>query len=93
MCGGYVVEDTEHGHNAVGLAISASNVRARGTDVVARQTNAAGRLADLCALLECLVDALDRVIGHGQQKATVRKRERRVRQNCLVWGGVSYLLI
>ena len=87
-----VVEDAQHGQDAVGGAIGAADVRARGADVVDREADAAGALGDDGALLEGVVDALDAVVLHAEQEAAgelrargagVEQRGARVREHAL----------
>ena len=66
-CG--VIEDAKHWYNAVRGAVCAFDVRTCGADVVDGQTNAAGRLRDLCTRLKGVVDAADAVFFHGKQEA------------------------
>lgn len=53
-----VVEDSEHGHNAIGVAICPPNVAACRSDVVHCQPNPASTLGDARTLFQCVVDAL-----------------------------------
>ena len=55
---GGIIEDTEHGHNAIAGAVGAPDVAACGPDVVDGQANAARTLGDGSALLQRVVDAL-----------------------------------
>lgn len=58
------VEDAQHGHKTVGGALRASNGAARGSDLAHAQPDAPRRLADACALLQRVVDAIDAVLLH-----------------------------
>jgi len=53
-----VIEDTEHGHNAIGVAIGSPDVAACGSDVVHGQSNATSTLGDASTLFQRVVDAL-----------------------------------
>jgi hypothetical protein len=84
-----VVEDAQHGHDAVRRAVGAADVRARRADAVDVEPDAAGRLADHGARLERVVDALDAVGAHVDEEARrqlrlrragVEERRRRVRE-------------
>jgi hypothetical protein len=66
---GCVIEDTKHGNDAIRGSISASNVTARGPNVVNRQTNSTSRLADNCTLFQSIVDALYTILLHAYQEA------------------------
>jgi hypothetical protein len=71
-----VVEDAQHGQDAVGGAVSAADVRPRRADVVDGDADAAGRLGYDGALLEGVVDALDGVALGADEEA---RRELRAR--------------
>ena len=66
---GRIVEDAEHGHDAVGDPIGPLDLRAIRADVRAVDADTPGPLGDLGALLERVIDALDAVILHGHQEA------------------------
>lgn len=53
-----VVEDPEHGHNAVGVAVGAPDVTASGSNVVHGQPNAAGTLGYASTLFQCVINPL-----------------------------------
>ncbi len=53
-----VIEDTEHGYNAIGVAIGPPDVAARGSDVVHGQPNATRTLGDASTLFQRVIDAL-----------------------------------
>lgn len=53
-----VIEDTEHGHNAIGVAIGSPDVAACGSDVVHGQSNATSTLGDASTLFQRVIDAL-----------------------------------
>ncbi|KAA6419076.1 MAG: hypothetical protein FRX49_10816 [Trebouxia sp. A1-2] len=53
-----VIEDTEHGYNAIGVAIGPPDVAARGPDVVHGQPNATRTLGDASTLFQRVIDAL-----------------------------------
>ena len=53
-----IVEDSQHGDNAVGVAICASDVAASGSDVMHGQANAASTFGYACTLFESVIDAL-----------------------------------
>lgn len=55
---GSVIEYSEHGHNAVGVAISAPNIAPCRPDVVHGQPNTASTLGYACTLLQCVINAL-----------------------------------
>mmetsp|Transcript_15039 Transcript_15039/g.28221 ORF Transcript_15039/g.28221 Transcript_15039/m.28221 type:complete len:332 (+) Transcript_15039:1279-2274(+) len=64
-----LVEVPQHGHEAVGVAVGAADVGPPGPDVGDRHADAACGLGDQRALLQGVVDALDAVVLHLQQKA------------------------
>jgi hypothetical protein len=66
---GGVVEDLEHGHDAVAGAVGAADVGVGGADVVDGEADASGELGDARARLERLVDPVDGVVLHGQEEA------------------------
>ena len=68
-----VVEDAKHRNEAVGGAVGAGDVRPGGPDAVDVKADAAGRLRDESRLLEGVVDALDRVVGHRQEEAAAER--------------------
>ena len=74
-----VVEDAQHGDDAVRGAVGPLDVGALGANVVDGKANATGRLGDHRALLERVVDAVQRVILHGQQEARRHLRHRGAR--------------
>lgn len=53
-----VIEDTQHGYNAIGVAIGSPNVAASGPDVVHGQPNATRTLGDASTLFQRVIDAL-----------------------------------
>merc|ERR1719500_1454665 len=66
---GGVVEDPEHGDQAVAVTISTGNIGTSGSNAVHVQANTSSRLRDEGALLQGVVDALDTVAVHGQEEA------------------------
>lgn len=73
-----VVEHSQHGHEAVTDPVGARNVGAGGADAVNVDTDSPRRLGDEGTLLERVVDTLNAVVLHSQQKATeVRKHHQR----------------
>ena len=64
-----VVEDPEHGHEAVGVPVGASDVAAGGPHVVHADADAACALGDERALLQRLVDPFDAVLLDCEQEA------------------------
>ena len=71
---GRVVEDAQHGHDAVAGAVGAFDVAALGAQVVHAEADATGALADLRALLQRVVDAGDAVVLQLQQEAAAHLR-------------------
>ncbi len=71
---GSIVEHSEHRDQAVGEPVGARNVGSLSPDAVNIQPDASGRLGDECRLLQRVVDALDRVVRHCQQKAAGQLR-------------------
>ena len=65
----HLLEDTQHRHDAIASTIGATNVAVAGTDIVNAETNTSSILGDGGALFEGVVDAIDRVGLHGEQKA------------------------
>jgi len=59
----------QHGDDTVRVPIGSGNVRPLGSDVVNVETDPTGRLGDHGTRLERVVDALDRVVLHGDQEA------------------------
>ena len=53
-----VIENPEHGHDAIGVAVGASDVAAGGSDVVHGQPDAASTLGYACTLFQCVVNPL-----------------------------------
>ena len=66
---GGVVEHSQHRHQAIAVAVGASNVRSTCPDVVDVEPDASRGLGDESALLECVVDPFNAVAGHGEQEA------------------------
>lgn len=66
---GRVVEHLEHGHEAVGGTVGAFDVGAGGAHVVHGQPDAAGALRNQGAVLQRVVNAVDGVVLHREQKA------------------------
>mmetsp|Transcript_75449 Transcript_75449/g.211528 ORF Transcript_75449/g.211528 Transcript_75449/m.211528 type:complete len:224 (+) Transcript_75449:1709-2380(+) len=64
-----VVEDTQHGHNSIGGTVGTANVRGRSPDVVNGDSNASGILGNDGTVLERVIDSINRVFLHGEQKA------------------------
>ena len=64
-----VVEDAEHGDDAVGASVGAADIRLGGADGVNAEADATSALGDEGALLQSLVDTLDRVGIHSKQEA------------------------
>ena len=71
-----VVEDAQHRHDAVGGAVGAADVRPDRADVVDRQADPARRLGHARALLQGVVDPLDRVRLHRDEEARRQLRAR-----------------
>ena len=69
-----VVEDLEHRHNTRRLAIRSLDMTVTGTNVVNGQANTARPLGNLRTITECLVDALDGVVGHVDKEAGTQLR-------------------
>ena len=74
---GRVVKDTQHGHNTVASTIGATNIGLRGPNVVDRHTNATGVLGNDGTVLECIVNAINRVFLHRHEKARTHLWARR----------------
>ena len=55
---GSVIEDSQHGDNAIGIAIGASDVAAGGSDVVHGQPNATRTFGYACTFFESVIDTL-----------------------------------
>ncbi len=70
-----IVEDTEHGNNAGCLTIRALDTSILATNVMDAETDATRPLRNLSTIPQSLVDALNAVIVHRQEKA---RRELRV---------------
>ena len=70
-----IVEDTEHGNNPSGLSIRALDTSILATNIVNAETNATRPLRNLSTIAKGLVDALNAVIVHREEKA---RRELRV---------------
>ena len=51
------------------MAICASDVGVLGTNAMHREANASRILANHSGLLECVIDALNRVVPHREQEA------------------------
>ena len=66
----------QHGDDTVRVPIGSGNVRPLGSDVVNVETDPTGRLGDHGTRLERVVDALDRVVLHGDQEARGELRVR-----------------
>ena len=66
---GRVIEDLQHRRDARGLAIGALDLSIASPNVVNAQTNATRPLGDLRTLAQRIVDPLDTVILHVDQKA------------------------
>mmetsp|Transcript_45767 Transcript_45767/g.76122 ORF Transcript_45767/g.76122 Transcript_45767/m.76122 type:complete len:293 (-) Transcript_45767:213-1091(-) len=84
-----IVEHAQHWHDTVRGAIGAFNVRALAANAMNRHANAARILADLRALLERVINALNRVVLHREQetrrqlrslRASIEQGRRRVRK-------------
>jgi len=65
----HIVEDPQHGNQAIGCAIRSANRGALCPDAMDVKSDAAGRLRDQGALFHGLKNALDRVGRHGQEEA------------------------
>ena len=63
------VKHTEHRHETVRMAVRSANVGAGSADFGDGETDTARRFGNLSALLQCVVDAVDRIRGHGEQEA------------------------
>ena len=74
-----VVEHLQHGSQTSRLSVRALDLRTPSTDVVDRKPNTACPLGDLRTLCESVVDTLDRVILHVDQKARRKLRVIRAR--------------
>ena len=74
-----IIEDAEHGYEAVARAVRAANERAAGANIVQVEADSAGVLANRCAVAERLVDAGDAVVGDGQKIAGGQLCSRRPR--------------
>lgn len=59
----------QHGHDPVRVPVGSGNVRSLGSDIVDVETDSTGRLGDHRTRLERIIDTLDRVVLHGDQKA------------------------
>ena len=66
---GSVVEDTKHRDDSVGSSVGSTNVGLASTNVVSGQTNSTGVLRDDGTVLEGIVNSIDGVLLHGQEKA------------------------
>ena len=66
---GNVVEDAQHGHDSVAVAVGALDVRLGGSDLGDVQPDAACELGDQRALLHRVKDAVYGVLLHGEQEA------------------------
>ena len=58
----------EHGYDTVRVTVGTGNVGSLGSDVVNVKTDTTSSLGDLGTSLESLVDALDRVVPHGDKE-------------------------
>merc|ERR1719247_3216173 len=66
-CG--VVEDTQHRHKTIAMAVGATNVASSRTDLRDGHTNATSTLGDHRALLERPIDTFNAVTFHFEQEA------------------------
>ena len=66
---GGVIEHTQHGNQAIGCAVGASNIRSLGAHIVQAQANATSALADFCTLFECVINAINAIVLHLQKEA------------------------
>ena len=64
-----VVEDTEHGNDAVRRPVGAPDVAVGGTDVMNCEADAASVLGDDSTVLKGIIDAADAVLLHRKEKA------------------------
>ena len=64
-----IIEDLQHRSQTSRLAVGALDIRTTRTDVVNRQAHTASPLGNLCTLCESIVNTLNRVILHMDQKA------------------------
>lgn len=55
---GSVIEDLEHGHEAVGISVGPADVTVDATDVGNCEAHAAGSLGYLCNLFQCLKNSI-----------------------------------
>ena len=60
---GSVIEYSEHGHNAIGVAIGTPDVAACGSNIVHGQPNTASTLRYACTLFQRVIDALQPACG------------------------------
>lgn len=66
---GSVVEYSQHGNNAIGVSVCTSNVSTSGTNSVDVETNTSSILGDHGTSLEGVVDTVNAVLLHVDQKA------------------------
>lgn len=64
-----IIEDAEHRHDTGGLAIGTLDLGILATNVVNTEANATGPLRDLRTVPEGLVDSLNAVVVHLNEKA------------------------
>lgn len=61
-----IVKDSQHGHDSVGRSVGSTNITLAGTDVVNGESDSSGVLGDDGAVFERIVNALNRVVLHGE---------------------------
>ncbi len=66
---GSVIKDAKHGNDSIGSSVRSANVGLACTNVVAGKTDSTGVFGNDRAVLEGVVDSVDRVLLHGQEKA------------------------
>mmetsp|Transcript_92793 Transcript_92793/g.267929 ORF Transcript_92793/g.267929 Transcript_92793/m.267929 type:complete len:324 (+) Transcript_92793:1478-2449(+) len=71
---GGVVENAQHGNDAVRGSVGAADIGGRSTNIVNRHSDTSGVLGDDCTVLERLVDTVDGVFLHGQEEARTHLR-------------------
>lgn len=66
---GCVIEHPQHGHKSIRIAVGSSDIGVSGSDAVHGKSNASSKLRDDGSLFECVIDPLNGVLFHGEQKA------------------------
>ncbi len=67
---GGIIEYPQHGNDTIAGSIGASNIGTGCTDIVNSQPNSTCTLGDLCGLFQRIINTINAIIFHGQQKTT-----------------------